>query len=438
MKIFRNLWAAVMGKSNHADPNPATVLIVGAGSTGLALAQGLRKAGIPCVVVEKYDCLDARSRDWNMGLHWGVSSLRSLVPDHMWDRIQSVQVDPHAPTAEHDSLNFYNAQSGDMMASIPVQYFYRLRRRKLRGLLAEGLDIRYGKELRSIEYSEDGKFATAWFEDGTSITSHLVVGTDGAHSTLRQTLIGPSSGNTQRLPYCATFVQARYSADRARYLRKLHPLYLAGINPAGYFSFFGMHDIQDPNDPTTWTFFFYISWHSPLEEQERTANWTNAQRLQQVKELSKCFTDPWKSAFEWLPDDHQVWYMGLSDFDPGAKDHHWDNHGGRVTMAGDAAHSMTYQRGQGLNHSITDAAKLAEAVKQFASGKATQADAISSYEEEMVARAGGEVRLSTVNTRMLHNWEKVQQSPVMRSGMTPQQQQQQQQQPQPQQAIHAQ
>lgn len=103
-------------------------------------------------------------------------------------------------------------------------------------------------------------------------------------------------------------------------------------------------------------------------------------------------------------------------------------------MAGDAAHAMTYQRGQGLNHSITDAAKLAEAVKQFASGKASQADTISSYEEEMIARAGGEVRISTVNTAMLHNWEKVQQSPVMRSGMTPQQQQR----PQSQQAIRAQ
>lgn len=102
-------------------------------------------------------------------------------------------------------------------------------------------------------------------------------------------------------------------------------------------------------------------------------------------------------------------------------------------MAGDAAHAMPHQRGQGLNHSITDAAKLVDAIQQFASGKATQADAITSYEEEMISRAGGEVRTSTFNTAMLHNWEKVQQSPVMRSGMTPQQQQ-----PQPKQAIQAQ
>lgn len=371
------------------------------------------------MVVEKHDGLDARSRDWNMGMHWGASSLKSLMPDHMWDRIQSVQVDTHKPTAAHDALNFHNAQSGELMTSIPVQYFYRIRRRKLRGLLAEGVDIRYGKKLRDIQYATDGGLATALFEDGTSLSSQLVVGTDGAHSTLRQTLLGPQAGSVQHLPVCATFVQARYTAEQALYLHKFHPLYLAGVNPDNYFSFFGMHDVHDPDRPETWTFFCYISWHSPLEEQERTEHWTNSQRLQQVKGFAQHFTDPWKSVFEWLPDDHQVWYMGLSDFDPGAENHSWDNHGGRVTMAGDAAHAMTYQRGQGLNHSVTDAAKLTEAVQQFVSGKTTRAEAISSYEEEMIARAGGEVRLSTMNTNMVHNWQKVQESPIMRSGMTP-------------------
>lgn len=381
----------------------------------------LLQAGIPCVVVEKYASLDARSRDWNMGLHWGATSLRALLPDHLWERIQSVQVDPSTPTVPHDSLNFYNAQSGEVMASIPVEYFYRLRRRKLRGLLVDGLDVRYGKQLRSVEYASDGSLATALFEDGTSLSAQLVVGTDGAKSTLRNTLLGPQRGSIQQLPYCATFVQARYTADQARFLRHFHPLYLAGISPAGYFSFFGMQDVQDPDCPETWTFFFYISWYSPLEEQDRTVGWTNAQRLQQLKELSQFFSDPVKSACDWLTDDQQVWYMGLSDFDPGASHHLWDNHDGRATMAGDAAHAMTYQRGQGLNHSITDAAKLADAIQSFMSGKVSRADAIATYEQEMIARAGGEVRLSTVNTGMLHNWQKVLESPVMQAGMKPHQ-----------------
>ncbi|GKZ20517.1 hypothetical protein AbraIFM66951_005841 [Aspergillus brasiliensis] len=352
-----------------------------------------------------------------MGLHWGAGPLQALLPEEQWSRIQSVQVDPNEPTAEQDALNFLNGQSGEAMASIPARYFYRLRRRKLRALMEQGLDIRYGKRLQDIQYSADGKHATAIFEDGSSIVARIIVGADGARSTIRRVLLGPSRGEVRRLPYCATFVQAQYSAERARYLRQFHPLYIAGINPAGYFSFFGLHDATDRERPETWTFFFYISWHSSLQEQRETAGWSNAQRLAQVKKFAKTYTDPWKSAFEWLPDDQQVWYMGLSDFDPRDPSHRWDNHGGRVTLAGDAAHAMTYQRGQGLNHSITDAANLVEAVRRIVSGEATQAGAIKEYEDEMIARAGSEVGLSTVNTAMLHDWHKVLQSPVMTSGM---------------------
>lgn len=352
-----------------------------------------------------------------MGLHWGAPALRSLMTEDMWARIQSVQVDPSQPTARKDGLNFMNAQSGETMAVIPVQNFYRLRRRKLWGLLVEDLDICYGKTLCAISYSSDGERATASFDDGSSISANLIVGTDGARSTLRRLVLGPKSGAIRRLPFSATFVQARFPAGKARFLRTFHPLYIAGINPEGFFSFLGIHDAPDPRDPECWTFFFYISWPSSLKEQEDTAHWSNAQRLQQVKGFAQSFTDPFRSAFEWLSDDHPVWCMGLSDFDPGAEAHRWDSHGGRVTVAADAAHAMTYQRGQGLNNSVTDAAKLVEAVDAFALGKTSRQAAIASYEEEMIERAGGEVRLSMMNTEMLHNWRKVLQSPVLTSGM---------------------
>ncbi|KAK1142464.1 hypothetical protein N8T08_007826 [Aspergillus melleus] len=352
-----------------------------------------------------------------MGLHWGADSLKSLIPDELWAQIQSVQVDPSEPTAEYDCLNFLNAQSGETMATIPVQYFYRLRRDKLRHLLSQGIDVRYGRNMQAIEYAEDGRHATTLCDDGQSITTRLVVGTDGARSTTRQLLLGSSAGRIRYLPYCATFVQASYNAEQARFLRAFHPLYLAGINPAGYFSFFGLHNAEDPAQPESWTFFFYISWHSTLEEQKDTAEWTNAQRLQQVKEFAKTFADPWRSAFEWLEDDHQVWYMNLTDFNPGSRDHRWNNRGGCVTLAGDAAHAMTYQRGQGLNHSVTDAANLAECIRDFVQGRVSQSEAITRYENEMISRAGGEVCLSTTNTEMLHNWEKVLSSPVLNSGL---------------------
>ncbi|KAL5332459.1 hypothetical protein BJX70DRAFT_404588 [Aspergillus crustosus] len=417
MSILRRLSAFFPGRLAVADPT-VTVLVVGAGSTGLALAQGLKKANIPCIVVEKAASPDAHPRDWNMGLHWGADALRALLPDEKWARIQSTQVDPSTPTPETDSLEFLNGQTGELLNSIPANSFYRLRRRKLRGLLAEDLDIRYSHALDNITYSPDGESATAHFTNGSSITASLIVGTDGARSTTRSLLLGPENGLIRTLPYCATFIQARFPREKALFLRSFHPLYLASINPAGLFSFFGLHEIPDPDVPESWTFFFYISWYSSLAEQEETKGWSNQQRLQQAKDFSRSFTvDPWKSAYEWLPDDQEVWYMSLTDFDPGQANHRWENHDGRVTLAGDAAHAMTYQRGQGLNHSITDAAVLVKAIKEVVAGGKRRGDAVREYETEMIGRAGEEVRMSTRNTEMVHDWGAVVKSPIMRRGM---------------------
>ena len=46
-----------------------------------------------------------------------------------------------------------------------------------------------------------------------------------------------------------------------------------------------------------------------------------------------------------------------------------------------------------------------------------QATAIGRYEDEMIARGGEEVGLSVMNTRMLHDWEKVMESPLFTAGM---------------------
>ncbi|KAM5443224.1 hypothetical protein MferCBS31731_001541 [Microsporum ferrugineum] len=395
----------------------ATVLIIGAGTTGLALAQGFKKAGIPCTIFEKHESLNALPRDWNMGLHWGAAALQGVLSCELWNRIETVHVDPSTPVAEKDVLKFINSSTGEPMSEVHVSKFYRLRRSKLRSLLEDDLDIRYNKVLKNISMSSDGRIATVHFEDGTSSSGQFVIAADGARSTARQLLLGKTRGAIRRLPYAATFIHAKFTAEQALHLRSFHPLYIAGIHPSGFFSFFGMHDAEDPARPETWTFFFYISWKYSLEEQDSTSGWSNKQRLDQVKSFAKDFCDPWKSAFEWIGDDHQVWYMGLTDFDPGSEGHCWNNHGGRVTLAGDAAHAMTYQRGQGLNHSVTDAAKLVNAITDAVSGLSSKATSISAYEDEMIARAGGEVRLSTVNTEMLHDWERVLASPVLTSGM---------------------
>lgn len=391
------------------------VLVIGSGTTGLALAQGLRKAGITCIVFEKH-ASHHRERDWNMGLHWGAPVLKSLMPDEWWNNIQSVQVDPHVPTKELDTLKWLKGDTGETMAAFAFGPFYRLRRSKLRGLLSEGLDIRYEKHLVEVTYSHDRQSITAHFADGTTMAGSILVGADGARSTVRSQLLPPELSTIEKLPYAATFVQCRFTKEQALYLRSFHPLFLASAHPNNTFAFFGMHDAANAQDPSSWTFFFYISWQSILEEQERTRDWTNAQRLAQQKHLAKDFCDPWKSAYEWTPEGTPVWYMGLTAWEPGCAGHRWDNRNGRLTLVGDACHPMSYQRGQGLNHSITDAGKLRDALVEIRNG-ADRKQAITTFEDEMIKRGGTEVRDGNQNTKMLHDWEKVKMSPLFRKGM---------------------
>lgn len=303
------------------------------------------KAGIPSIVFEKKSAIfPPGDRDWNMGLHWGYPVLKSLISDEAFALLQTVQVDPNTPTKAVDTLTFLNGSTGEPMTSMDVTYFYRLRRSKLRTLLSQDLDIRYNYRLKNIVYEHDNKSVTAIFENGQHITGRCLIGADGARSNVRQLLLGPKVASSTRLPYSATFLQAKYTAEQAKFLRSFHPLYIAAPNPDNTFAFFGLQDAPSLTNPEDWTFFFYISWASSLEQQdEERRKFGNKERLAQVKEKAKVYCEPWKSAFEWVSEDQPAWYFDLSVWDPSLKEHEWDNRNGRVTLVGDAAHPMTYR-----------------------------------------------------------------------------------------------
>lgn len=101
-----------------------------------------------------------------MGLHWALPTLKSLIPPSLFARLQSTQVAPNIPTKPIGILSFLNGKTGETIGEAQIEGFYRLRRSKIRKLLTEGLDIRWGKEIVDIAYSSDGRFVTAYFADG--------------------------------------------------------------------------------------------------------------------------------------------------------------------------------------------------------------------------------------------------------------------------------
>jgi len=59
--------------------------------------------------------------------------------------------------------------------------------------------------------------------------------------------------------------------------------------------------------------------------------------LAQLKEKGALLCEPFRSAVAWIPDDTVVTYDTMAYW----VSIPWDNHDGRVTLAGDAAHPMT-------------------------------------------------------------------------------------------------
>lgn len=90
-----------------------------------------------------------------------------------------------------------------------------------------------------------------------------------------------------------------------------------------------VQDVPDPEKPETWRFQIAITWKG-----ERDPNMTDADRLKLIKSKAELLADPFKSAILWMPEGTPVTFDDLSYWVTIP----WDNHQGRVTLAGDAAH----------------------------------------------------------------------------------------------------
>lgn len=265
------------------------------------------------------------------------------------------QTDPTTPTKDLDVIKALNGATGEVLNELPFPTFYRFLRSRLRALMSEGIDLSCGKKLTSLSYGDGA--VTAHFEDGTSERGRLVVGADGSNSRVRSLLLGggdnnnnnntsdPSVGQLKRLPFSATFINASFPRERALFLRSYHPLATVIMHPDNMLGMMAALDTPDPDRPEGWRFTFYISWRSAPEDQDADAAVMGPrERLAQAKAMSRGFADPLRSAYEWLPDDLEtVYWTANANWDPSLPEHAWDNHGGLATLAGDAAHPMTYR-----------------------------------------------------------------------------------------------
>jgi 2-polyprenyl-6-methoxyphenol hydroxylase-like FAD-dependent oxidoreductase len=91
-----------------------------------------------------------------------------------------------------------------------------------------------------------------------------------------------------------------------------------------------VQDVPDPDDPATWSFQLQTTWHKDQDDVTSLAN---------LKAKAATFAEPFRSANLWIPEGTPIFENKLSYWNPIP----WDDRNGRIILAGDAAHSMTFR-----------------------------------------------------------------------------------------------
>ena len=167
---------------------PLHVLIIGAGTGGLCLAHGLKRAGISVAVYE-------RDRTRTDGLHGyrvgidpdGSRALHACLPPELYDTFVATCARPPR------YFNMLTEQFREFLAlevppsTDPIDSEKSVSRMTLRQILLTGVEdlVHFDKAFTRYEQGADGR-VTAHFADGTSATGDLLVAADGSNSRVRR------------------------------------------------------------------------------------------------------------------------------------------------------------------------------------------------------------------------------------------------------------
>lgn len=400
--------------SNHSPTLQDPVIIIGAGISGLTLAQACRKKSIPYRIFERDESATHRNAGWGLTIHWALQFFKNLLLEELVARLPETYVNRGAVKAgEKGSFTFFDLRSGERQWQVPAAERIRVSREKLRTLLLTGLDVEWSKSFQSVEVIDGSVHAT--FSDGTSCKGSILIGCDGANSAVRQ-ILHPDDHRNDQLPVRLLGATAHYTESQVAAVRKLDPFFLQGTDPKtdAYLWFSFLETPSDGREDDSYKCQVITSW--PYRE-----NWlervdptecpnTKTGQMFLMKNLSESWAEPFRSLVQDMPKDTEIRPIELADWLPRPS----AGFEGRVTLVGDAAHTMVMYRGEGANHSIVDVSRLLEQIEPLYKGVDASAEASnrfevarSAYESEMVERASVAVQASRRACLDAHEYARV-------------------------------
>jgi salicylate hydroxylase len=349
------------------------IVIIGGGIGGLAAALALERRGAETIVCEQAPNLS----EIGAGLNLTPNAIKAL-------RALGVEDDVNAIASGSDFLNIRSWKSGRFISRTRRGDFREkfgapnlsVHRADLLGVLAGALkttDVRTGARAVSVEGHANN--AVARFADGSEIEADILVGADGIHSVVRNSLFG---ADAPRFTGCICW---RGMAPAEAIPRDI--VIADGalwMGPHGHVVHYPVRrgellNIVAHCDSDAWT---EESWTHECDVSEPATTYAR-----------------WHSDLTRIFPCSERWYKwALYDRDPLEK---WSV--GRATLLGDSAHAMLPYLGQGAAQAIEDACVLAAAV-------AKQPDdldaALSSYQRIRAPRAKAAVLGSRARAKENH------------------------------------
>lgn len=139
------------------------ILIIGAGLTGLILAQALRKlqhlaslnntTTTPPPPLITYEIFERdpraffRGGGWSLTIHWALTDLQNLLPDEIMQNFESCLVNRDAAAAgQAGNFQFLNLCTSEIVEAWPIPRgaASRVSRERILELLMRGVDVRVG------------------------------------------------------------------------------------------------------------------------------------------------------------------------------------------------------------------------------------------------------------------------------------------------------
>ncbi|KAL1841315.1 hypothetical protein VTJ49DRAFT_7152 [Mycothermus thermophilus] len=393
------------------------VAIIGAGLTGLLAAHGLRKNGFDVAVFEREKYHGERLRDWTILIHWAMPLFTKLLPEHLVEKLPEALTNANLTfDASVESISAYNGVTGERLFTNPTPGARRVSRQRLRALLVKDLQdagvIRWNKHLASLEeQGEDGPVKLS-FEGGETYEADYVLGADGVASKVRELLFrGDEAAKPQYSGYYfATAIPKYGDAAKVDAVIKPHPvatIIFAKDSVGGC----GVMHAHPPDDKSQWSTFWVKIWRKSVLQVPEDATY-GQKALDFLRATTKGLAEPFQSYIDWTPDGSECYIneMRVWTSQP------FDNRGGRVTLAGDAAHAMLLYRGQGFQHAILDATQYLDALVKIRDAGAKPSEVIAAYDKDMVERGEKAVTQSLKEAELSMDLNTVNQMLMVRKG----------------------